>query len=129
MSKRVLVNRSVLGFLIWAGWASIASLAVALPASTGAQENNPHHIYCVSNDLRNNRVFNSVVFAGNYQRSNDYQFAFRDHVAARWGPMGGADGAQCFYEATRTEATNAQNRLAAEHQTRRYNVIWTRWTG
>ena len=43
--------------------------------------------------------------------------------------MGGADGAQCFYEATRAEATNAQNMRAAEHQNRNYDVIWTRWTG
>ena len=129
MIKRVLVKRSVLGVLILAGWTSVAPLALALPASAGAQDDNPHQIYCVSNDLRNNRVFHSAVFAGNYQRASDYGLAFRGHVAARWGPMGGADGAQCFYEATRAEATNAQNMRAAEHQNRRYNVIWTRWAG
>lgn len=107
---------------------SVAPVAVAEPRPAVVQD-NPHQIYCIVQDLTNNRVFHSAVFAGDYERSMDYKLAFQAHVAARWGPLGSGPGALCWFEADRSQASNAQNRLAAEHQTRRYDVIWTRWTG
>ncbi len=101
----------------------------AAPVPPPGLAQTPDQLYCILQDLTNNRVFHSAVFGGDYERSMDYQLAFRAHVTARWGPTGSSPGALCWSEPDRTQATNAQNRLATEHQNRRYDVIWTRWSG
>lgn len=114
-------------FLVGAVSLAVSAFASPSPASGSAQ--GPDQIYCIVQDLTNNRVFHSSVFAGDYERSLDHKLAFRAHVTARWGPLGSGPGALCWFEASRAEASRAQDRLAAEHQSRRYNVIWTRWAG
>ena len=107
---------------------SVAPVAVAAPAPAAPTQSSDQ-IYCIVQDLTNNRVFHSEVFRGDYGRSMDYKLAFQAHVAARWGPLGSGPGALCWFEADRSQASDAQNRLATEHQTRRYEVVWTRWSG
>lgn len=110
------------------------AMPVSLPAAPAATSSavvatvSSDQIYCALQDLQNNRVFHSGVFAGDYQLSMDYKLAFEAHVAARWGLLGSQSVTTCLFEASRSEATDAQNRRAANDRSRRYDVIWTRWT-
>ena len=87
----------------------------------------PDYIYCTAQDGAQQRIYYSAVFAGDYNRSQSYEQAFRAHLTARHTRS--LTNSLCFYASSRREAQVERDDKAASDRGRGWAVSFVPWSG